>query len=310
MDDTIGIDVSKDSLDAYRLSDGARVRVPNTPAGLRRLGRWIGAERPGRVVYEATGRYHRPLEAAFSGHLPLLRVNPYQARRFADAEGVRAKSDRIDAAMLARFGAATARRPDLPVDPDTHALKELQTARTALVRDRTRLLNRLEALTHALLRRQLRARLAQADRQLARLALEIDRLLAARADRARARDILVSIPGIGAIAARAILVNCPEIGSLGAKQAAALAGLAPMTRQSGRWQGRARIEGGRKPLRDALYMPALVAMRHNPDMVRTYARLRDAGKPHRLALTAIMRKLLQLANALVAQDRAWSPTRP
>ena len=126
-------------------------------------------------------------------------------------------------------------------------------------------------------------------------------------DRARAFDILCSIPGLGRVTAVAILVECPEIGTMSRKQIASLAGLAPMTRQSGQWRGKAFIQGGRKFLRDALYMPALVAARYNPDLRQKYQAMISDGKPAKVALTALMRKLIELANALVRQDREWTP---
>jgi len=169
--------------------------------------------------------------------------------------------------MLALMGTAFALEPDGPKRKDHHELKELQVERTALVKDRTRLLNRIKTQTMALTKRQTRARLAQIERHLAATETEIGTRL--NQDRARPLGILRSIPGIGQIAAAAILIECPEIGTLGRKQIASLAGLAglaPMRRQSGRWECKAFIQGGRKFLRDALYMPALVAIRFNPHM--------------------------------------------
>ncbi|MGS4947802.1 IS110 family transposase [Meridianimarinicoccus sp. RP-17] len=305
--DTIGIDISKDTLDAHRLSTGTAAQFANSPAGLRALRRWIGAETPDLVVYEATGAYHAALERSCAGALPLVKVNPLQARRFAQARGTRAKTDPVDARILAAMGAALDLAPDAPEGEDHCALKELQVARMALVKERTRLLNRSKTQSLALLKRQSKARLEQIKRQLA--ALEDAMLDLARQceRRARAVDILCSVPGLGRVTAVAILVECPEIGTMNRKQIASLAGLAPMTRQSGQWQGRAFIQGGRKFLRDALYMPALVAARHNPDLRQKYQAMIQAGKPAKVALTALMRKLIELANALVQQDREWTP---
>ena len=302
--DSIGIDISKDRLDAFRLSDGACRAFDNSQAGFRNLRRWLGQTSPVRVVYEPTGPYHGAFELACSPHLPLCKVNPLQARRFAQARGTRVKTDAVDARMLATMGAAFALEPDRPVPDNQQELKELQVQRSALVKDRTRLLNRLKTQTLALTRRQTKAHLAQAERQLVAVEAEIEARL--RQDRARELDILHSIPGIGSVAATAILIECPEIGTLGRKQIASLAGLAPMTRQSGKWRGHAFIQGGRKFLRDALYMPALVAVRFNPDMKAKYTAMCAAGKPKKVALTAIMRKLLELANALIRDDRKWA----
>ena len=305
MKDSIGIDISKDHLDVYRLGTGAFAGFTNDPAGFAALKRWIGDRQPHLLVYEATGPYHGRFEQAFAGKLPLVKVNPLQARRFAQACGKRAKTDQVDARMLAQMGAALDLMADKPADEGQDELKELQVARTALVKDRTRLKNRLKTQTLAITRRQTRARLAQVERQLEALQGEIASRLKASPKRARAYAILQSIRGIGDVVAAAILIECPEIGTLGKKQAACLAGLAPMTRQSGKWKGKAFIQGGRKFLRDALYMPALVAIRFNPDLKQKYQSMIKAGKPPKVALTAIMRKLIELANALIKADRMW-----
>ncbi len=197
--------------------------------------------------------------------------------------------------------------PDAPADKNQPALKELQIARMALIKERTRLLNRSKTQTLAILKRQSKARLGQIKRQLAELEDALLELARQCPKRSRAFDILCSIPGLGRITAVAILVECPEIGTLTRKQIASLAGLAPMTRQSGQWRGTAFIQGGRKFLRDALYMPALVAARFNPDLRQKYHAMIADGKPAKVALTALMRKLIELANALVRQDREWTP---
>lgn len=305
--DSIGVDISKDHLDVHRLSDGAVARFPNTSVGFRALAAWLSAEEVERVVYEPTGPYHAAFERAFAGRLPLVKVNPLQARRFAQARGTRAKTDPVDARALAEMGAALLLQPQQPMSDALRVLRELQIARQGLVKDRTRLLNRLRSLELPFLRRQNQARLKQAERQLAEIDKEIRSRIEADRTTARTFDILCSIPSIGAVSAAAILIELPEIGTLTRKQVASLAGLAPMTRQSGTWRGRAFIQGGRKHLRDALYMPALVAMRVNPDLKAKYTRLRTAGKPAKLALTALMRSLIEMANTLVGADREWRP---
>ncbi|MGP9789374.1 IS110 family RNA-guided transposase [Roseinatronobacter sp. NSM] len=305
--DTIGIDISKDTLDVHRLSTGAAAQFANSAAGQRALRRWIGAHMPDLVVYEATGAYHAALERSFAGVLPLVKVNPLQARRFAQARGTRAKTDAVDARALAMMGAALDLLPDGVGDKNQPKLKELQVARTALIKERTRLLNRLKTQTIALTKRQTKARIAQVKRQITELESALLSLLKECPKRARALNILCSIPGLGRITAVAILIECPEIGTMDRKQIASLAGLAPMTRQSGQWLGKAFIQGGRKFLRDALYMPALVAARHNPDLRQKYQTMIKAGKPAKVALTALMRKLIELANAIVRQDREWTP---
>jgi len=305
-DHTIGIDISKSHLDVFHLEEQQAKRFENSPRGFRSLGRWLSGMAVARVVFEATGPYHRAFERAFSGKLPLVKVNPLQARRFAQACGTRAKTDAVDARSLARMGAALALEPDEPVSEKLHDLRDLQVARTALVKERTRLRNRGQVQTSAVLRRQTRARLALVERQIAELDDEIAQHIAGDRPTARKRELLCSIPGLGKVAAAAILTFLPEIGTLDRKQAASLAGLVPHSRESGQWKGKSSISGGRKPLRDALYMPALVAMRFNPDLKAKYIALRDAGKPAKVAIVAIMRKLIETANALIKADRPWS----
>lgn len=237
----------------------------------------------------------------------MVKVNPLQARRFAEACGTRTKTDAVDARILARMGAAMNLEPDAPVSENQLVLRDLQMARTALVKERTRLRNRSHVQVNPVLKRQIKARLTLVERQLAELDTEIASHIASNESLERKREILCSIPGLGPIAAALILTFLPEIGTLERKQAGSLAGLAPHSRESGQWKGKSFISGGRKPLRDALYMPALVAMRFNPDLKAKYATLREAGKPAKVAIVALMRKLLETANALVKANRLWTP---
>lgn len=304
-DHTIGVDISKSHLDVFRLEDGAAQRFENSAAGFRALSKWLSAAAVARIVFEPTGPYHKAFEAALGKTFPLVKVNPLQARRFAEAHGTRAKTDAVDARMLARMGVAFDLVPQPPCSREALILRDLHVARTGLIKDRTRFRNRLQVQGIPVLKRQTKARLAQVDRQIVELDAEIKALIEAQQTTARSRDILCSMPGIGPVTAAAVLTLLPEIGTLDRKQVASLAGLAPITRQSGQWQGKAFIGGGRKPLRDSLYMPALVAMRHNPDLKAKYEDLRAAGKPAKLAIVAIMRKLIEMANALVKADRLW-----
>ena len=303
---TIGIDISKTHLDAFRQEDQAARQFENTPKGIRGLIRWLGKTSVARIVFEPTGPYHRALETALSGKFPLVKVNPLQARRFAEACGTRTKTDAADARILARMGASLNLEPDAPISESQHVLRDLQVARTALVKERTRLRNRSHVQINPILKRQIKTRLALVERQLAELDAEIARHIASDQALQGKREILCSIPGLGPIAAALILTFLPEIGTLDRKQAGSLAGLVPHNRESGQWKGKSFISGGRKPLRDALYMPALVAMRFNPDLKSKYTALREAGKPAKVAIVTLMRKLLETANALVKADRAWT----
>lgn len=259
------------------------------------------------MVFEPTGPYHRAFERVLArAQLPACKINPRQARRFAEATGQLAKTDRVDAAMLARMGALA---PDVraPATESLQELKDLTLARRALVKDRTAARNRSKHLGIRLLQQQNAQRLRQIDNQLAAIDAAVAALIAQHDALARRQRILVSIPGISAVTAAALLVEMPELGALDHKQVASLAGLAPVTRQSGTWQGRPCIRAGRAHLRQALYMPALVAARYNPDLKAIFDRLTAAGKPAKVAITAIMRKLIILANALLRDSRSWSP---
>ena len=305
MNDSIGVDISKDKLDCHRLSDGMYTQFPNTKAGFQKLRRWVGPVLPARVIYEPTGAYHGAFEAALADHLPLVKVNPKHARRFAQSKGQLAKTDRVDARVLAQMGAAHGLEPDLPAARDRPVLRELQAARTALIKDKVRLQNQLDQQHQRLTQKLTRRRLRQVAADIVALDHAIREQLETCPARKRALQLIQSIKGIGAVAATTILIEMPEIGRLRKKAVASLAGVAPITRQSGRWHGHAFIQGGRKPLRDALYMPTIVASRYNPDLKAQYERMKAAGKPPKVALTAIMRKLLILANTLVKEDREW-----
>jgi len=306
-DHTIGVDISKSHLDVFRLGDQAAARFENSKSGFCAFQKWLSKSLVARIVFEPTGPYHKAFEAALGETFPLVKVNPLQARRFAEAHGTRAKTDAVDAQMLALMGAAFNLEPQAPCSKETLVLRDLHVARAGLIKDRTRLRNRAQTQDITLLKRQTKARLTQVERQVAELDAEIAALIEAHETTARNRDILCSMPGIGAVTAAAMLTLLPEIGTLQRKQVASLTGLAPITRQSGQWQGKSFIGGGRKPLRDALYMPALVAMRFNPDLKAKYDALRTVGKPAKVAIVAIMRKLIEMANALVKADRMWTP---
>ena len=304
---TIGVDVSKDALDACRLPERRARRFANNQSGRAALLRWIGRD-VACVVFEATGHYSKPLERALADSgLPAAKVNTKRARRFAEAVGKLAKTDRIDAETLAAMARQLDLEPSAPVGRVIEMLKELVLARRALVKDRTAALNRAKRLVLPVLVTQNQERLAQIGRDIEAIDGEIEALLEADPQLRRRAEILESIPGLGHASAVAILAEMPELGALEPKAAAALAGLAPQTRQSGTWKGRARIQGGRAEARRALYMPALVAARFNPDLKRVYDRLVDAGKPAKVAITALMRKLVVLANALLRQNRFWTP---
>jgi len=279
----IGIDISKNTLDAYRLSDGSRLQVSNDKVGYKTLIKWIRQTDVSLTVFEATGAYHRQLEAMLAAAVvPFAKVNPWQARRFAQATGRLAKTDRVDAAMLAKMGAVLGLEQHEPASEDLNELRELLTARRALMKDKVAAKTRLQTTRQTLLQHQIGARLRQIEVQIK----EIDEAVAERVMKdellSKRLAILVSIPGIGKITAISMIVEMPELGTLDGKQAASLAGLAPISQQSGRWRGKERITGGRTFLRRSIYMPALVAVQHNAIMRQRTVSLHwfnSAGQP-------------------------------
>lgn len=307
-DITIGADISKDHIDLHSLPGGGTLKVANDRKGFAAIVRWIGAKTVARIVYEPTGPYHKAFERFMMVQgLALSKVNPRLARRFAQATGKLAKTDRIDAGLLAHYGALLQPRilqADIQIHND---LKELHVARLALIKDRTAAKNRAKNLSNLLLKRQNIDRLRQIDRQIKAVDEAIMAMIGEDTTLKARFDILVSIPGVSQITAFTLLIEMPELGELDEKTAAALSGLAPMSRQSGRWTGRAFIAGGRAIVRNALYMPALVACRFNPDLSAKYDQLKAAGKAPKVAITAIMRKLIVLANALLKNNRKWIP---
>ncbi|MBA8879272.1 IS110 family transposase [Phyllobacterium myrsinacearum] len=297
---TIGIDISKATLDAHAYPAGRNRQFANTASGHKALIAWLGQWSVERVAYEATGAYHRELEQALAD-LPCVKLNPARARRFAQAAGTLAKTDRIDAVMLARM--ASTMQP--AINLEQARLAELISARDGLMRDRTALKNQEKNLTIPLLKRQHKQRLNQIDQHITALDVELAASIAADPQLARRHEIISSIAGLGPRTANQLVATMPELGSLDNKQAASLAGLAPVARQSGQWKGRSFIQGGRANVRRALYMPALVEARFNPDLREKYQHLIASGKPAKIAIVAVMRKLLVTANALVKADRMW-----
>ncbi len=308
---TIGIDISKDRIDAFAAPEGRASRFSNDRAGFHKLIGWIGAG-VDRIAYEPSGPFHRDLEdTLLKAGFPLYAINPFQVRSFARSLGQRAKTDAVDARMLAIMASAIEDlRPTEARTEGQRDLAELQQIRDALVKDRTATTNRGRHLRTPVGKRVTKQRLKQIKRQLKLIDAEIRQRLGEDKTLERRAEILTSIPGISDITAAGLIVLLPELGMLTGARAASLAGLAPVARESGLWRGRSFIQGGRHRVRRLLYMPAVAAIRHNPDLKRKYEALVARGKPPKVALTAVMRKLLVLANTLVQQDRTWATHAP
>jgi transposase len=302
----VGIDVSKDRLDIAVRPGGEAFVVQRNAAGLERLIARLQELSPHLVALEATGGFETIAAAALAGaQLPVVVVNPAQVRAFARALGKRAKTDPIDAAVIAHFAEATKPEPRPLPDETTQLLADLIARRRQIVemmaaegqRDR-RLTNKRLKKSIARLRKVMEAELAALDQ-------EINDQVRGSPVWAEKEDLLASVPGIGPVIARTLIAELPELGTLDRKQIAALAGLAPFTRQSGRWRGKSFISSGRTAVRTALFMGAMVARRHNPVLRAFFERLVAAGKPRMPALIAVARKLLTILNAIIRDGRSW-----
>ncbi len=307
----VGIDVCKAWLDVYVHPAGLRFRLSNDEAGLKRLKRDLAKFRVTRVVMEATAKYHRLAHRNLhDGGFCVAVINPARARHFANALGTLAKTDALDARVLALFGEAVDPRATPPCPKNLELLQELVGARQNAVIDRTAFVNQRAAAASVLLRAELKRRIAAVETHIARLEKEIDRLIKSDPAMTRRVEILVSIRGIGPPTAAAMAVGLAEMGSCTNKQIALLAGLAPVARDSGDTTGQRHIKGGRGHVRSAIYMAALTASRFNPDLKIFHDRLVANGKLAKVALTAVMRKLVELANTLITENRLWTPVRP
>lgn len=290
-----GLDIAKSNLQLHL--DGQFHDLPNSPAGHRRLIELLMTQERVHVICEATGGYERDVVAALhQAAIALSVLNPARVRHFARAQGQRAKTDRIDAAVLTAYGEALQPQP-------TAARTKLEQQLAELVRRRLQLLEILvaqrqqaERLTIPALRRQAQSLMRRLERDLAQIESLLTQLREQVAELDERVQRLEAIAGVGSITALGVLAELPELGTLNRQQAAALAGLAPHPRESGQWQGRRTIGGGRAAVRRALYMAALCAARSNRPLREFYQRLRVAGKPAKVALTAVMRKLIVLMN--------------
>lgn len=298
----IGVDVAKDWIDAFDPVAGHR-RVPT--ADLSAFARALPGE--ALVVLEASGGYERPLVAALdAAGVPCHRANPRQAREYARATGRLAKTDRVDAAMLAEMGAALRLEGARPACPARQRLATLTARRDDLVAMRTQEKNRLAQTADAAVRADIRSLVTLLDRRVAKMDAAIaeqiasDEALAARARRLR------TAPGVGPVTAAVLTARLPELGTIDRRAIASLAGLAPHACDSGRMRGRRMVWGGRAEVRRALYQAAFAASRTDPDLMAFRQRLTNAGKPHKLAVVACARRLLERLNAIVRDDRDYA----
>lgn len=308
LDSFVGIDVAKSSLDVCLLPHGRTVSLPYDRSGLKELHRQLPPSGTCLIVIEATGGYQRRLVADLvdAGHRVAV-VNPRQVRDFARGLGILAKTDRIDASVIARFGQHVRPRTVAKSSEKQQELEQLVTRRRQLVELRTAETNRLETCSSRDVRKSIQHMVDRLNKDIEKIEKTILAFLESDDDWRGKAEILGSTPGVGPTTAASLLADLPELGQLNRQQISALVGLAPFNRDSGGFQGKRSIWGGRASVRSVLYMAALTARRCNP-VIRAFAdRLDSAGKPFKIVITACMRKLLTILNVMLKTNSTWNP---
>jgi transposase len=301
----VGIDVSKHHLDWVLGAEGNARRVPNAPSGVRRLVAKLAKGPADLIVVESTGGYERALtEALSAADLPIVLVNPWRVRRFGEGLGVLAKTDPLDARVLALFG-ERARPPRRPLPgPRQREMADLVRRRRQLIAMIVAEKSRLDTATRTI-RRDIQSLVQLLEQRVGKLDQRIDRAIADDAERAETWHRVQTAPSVGPGVARALVIDLPELGALGRRQITSLVGLAPFARDSGKKSGYRRIRAGRAAPRTALYLAAMNGARFNPVLKAMYERMIDDGKPPKVALIALARKLLTILNAMVRDHTDW-----
>ena len=302
----VGIDVSKERLDVHVHPSGEAFGVARNAEGLERLNARLAPLGPWAVAVEATGGFESVVAASLGGAgLPVIVVNPAQVRAFANALGKRAKTDPIDAAVIARFVEAT--KPEIrPLpDADTRLLAELVARRRQIIQMIVAERQREKQIANRQLKKSVARLVLALTKELNVLDTGIDDAVRGSPVWREKEDLLRSVPSVGPVVARTLIAEMPELGQLDRRQIASLAGLAPWTRQSGKWRGKSFTGGGRRTVRTVIFMAAMVAKRCNPVLKAFHQRLIDAGKPKMVAIIATARKLLTILNAILRDKTPW-----
>lgn len=294
----VGVDISKDTFH-YHIDNRRRGSLPNCLSGLRRLHRLLKVEQV-QIICEATGGYEQVLaQYCADNSIPLSVVDPAQVRHFIKGKGQRAKTDSLDAEMLALFGQDNRPLPQQVQSAELRHLRELSRRRDQLVEIRKTMENQNRHLSIKMLVQGQRKLLKEMDRQIANIESEMDQFISASKELKHRSRQIQSEPGVGPAVSRALLAEMPELGTLNRSKIASLAGVAPFARDSGQWKGRRFIGKGRPQVRNKLYMAALVASRHHPQLKLVYQRLVQRGKPAKVALVALMRLLIVRLNGIL-----------
>jgi transposase len=302
----VGIDVSKDRLDVHLRPSGEAFAVTRDGKGLENLVERLSALDVSLIVLEATGGFETTVAAALAGvGLPLAIVNPRQIRNFAKALGKLAKTDAIDAEVIALFAEKIGPQARPVATPQAQALGELVARRRQVVEMIGMEANRRRRAADKRLAKKIDRHVAFLEKELRDIDADINAGVRASPAWRETEDLLSSVPGIGPVTARTLIAELPELGSLDRRKLAALVGVAPLNRDSGAWRGKRMIGGGRTSVRNALYMAALVATRYNPILKATYQRLVQRGKPKKVAIIACLRQLLTILNAIVRSKKEW-----
>ena len=304
----VGIDISKYHFDLHLLPEGKAARYSNDTEGIQQCGRFLAEVQPERIVLEATGGYELALTLALqTAALPVIVVNPRRVREYARSQGRLAKTDQIDARMIAEF--AQSPRVQVRELPDAQGRQRMEwlARKRQLVEMHVAERNRLEHAADRLVAQGIRRMLTLLEKEIAKLDKQIAAAIAAEPQLRRKAEICDSTPGIAAATAAVLVAELPELGRVNRREIASLVGLAPLNRDSGQFRGQRTTGGGRVRVRSALYMPMLTVIRCNPVIRRFYQRLLDNGKSKMTALVAAMRKLLTILNTLIKKDQLWNP---
>jgi transposase len=308
----LGIDISKGWFDVFLHPASAKERFDNTTAGFRKLMRWLHEVPIEIAIMEATGGLELSLFAALqAAGYQVARINPRWIRDFAKATGRSAKTDQQDACLIALYGATMRPEPDKVSDHKAQAFKALCARRRQILHLRCQEVNRQQQTLDRVIARMIRQTIAFLDKQLAAIEAVIDVMIQQDANWRRRREIIESIPGLAATTARTLIAELPELGTISNKQIAALVGVAPINRDSGKQKGYRAIGGGRSGVRRILYMAAMgAATRNNKRLIAIYKRLITAGKKPKVAIVAIMRKIAVILNTMIRNNQTWNENRP
>jgi len=308
MENYVGIDVAKHTFDMCCLPQNENLQFENNTEGIRRAGRMLQKLKPELIVMEATGGYEAILAAElYSRGLPVAVVNPTRIRAFGKANGQLAKTDKLDAAVIAMFAAKMQPPARELLDENHRLMKALVARRSQLIRLQTAEKNRQEHAVDKVVTRSLNRILKSIEREVEQIEEAIRRQLGEMPELITKAEIIDSAPGIGEATAAMLVTEVPELGRLNRREIAMLIGVAPINRDSGTFRGKRMTGGGRRDVRARLYMPTLVAIRHNSIIRRFYEHLLKKGKPKMTAIIACMRKLITILNVMVAKNQAWNP---